>query len=628
MYKITSYFAVLCLLPVIACDPGGQPADAAAAAPGPGNTAVAIVAAPQETIPTAARRVWSGPGMSPFVSLSPDGRLLSLMDLETGDLAVLDLQTEESRRVTQNRAPFDPGHASFTLVSPDGGQIAYTWSQDGGAVTELRVIEWDGSEPGRLLSDYSIPYAWSPDGRFVLVGRMGSDAENAALVLVNAVDGGVTVLESFPSSSLPMHADFSPDGRFVVYDGPSREGDGSRDIFVLELDGRHKTRLVDATSDDYVLGWAPDGGFVLFCSDRTGTPGVWLLPVRDGRPAGAPRLALPDAWNVLPVGFVPDGRHYYGVKTGAPDIYIATLSADYRSVVAPPTLAVARGPGGSASPSWSPDGQYLAFIRRQLPRSLAVRSMESGEVRELRLDEGLMPWGTPRWTPDGGSLVLAARDEAASTGAYGVDLQTGRTELLVADGIGFAGESIDLSRDGRFLYYAASAGDDDESAANYGRRVLRMDLDSGDTQEVYEAAHQIGYVAIAPDGSSLAVVVHRVMEDGPGSQILMLPASGGEVRELTPFAPGIGINSIAWTPESRAILYAMYRIDPAEAPADWSGGVWRVPAAGGQPEPIGLEMDGLIQNMRFHPDGRRLALVTQRTSFELWVMEDFLPGTG
>lgn len=624
MNKITAYFTVLSLLPVIACDPGGQRA-VAAAADERGLESASFTDAPQETIPTVARRVWTGPGMGPFVSLSPDGRFLSLMDIETGDLAVLDLRTEESRRVTQNRAPFDPGYSSFTLVSPDGSRIAYSWLQDGGAVAELRVIDWAGSEPRSLLSDHSIPYAWSPDGLFVLAGRIGVDTDNTGLVLVNAVDGAVTVLESFPSSSLPMHADFSPDGRFVVYDGPSREGDGERDIFVLELDGRHKTPLVDATSDDYLLGWAPDGGHVLFCSDHTGTPGVWLLPVRDGRPEGAPKLALPDAWNVLPIGFVRDGGYYYGVKTGAPDIYVATLGADHRSVVAPPTLAVSRGPGGSASPSWSPDGQYLAFIRRHLPRSLAVRSLESGEVRELGLGEGLMPWGTPRWTPDGGSLVLTARDESASTGAYGLDLQTGRTELLVAEGIGFAGESIDLSRDGRFLYYASAVGDDGEPAANYGRRVFRKDLAGGATEEVYEAAHQIGYVAISPDGSSLAVAIHRLVEEGPGSQILVLPAAGGLARELTPFTPGIGISSITWTPDSRAILYAMYRIDSAKDPADWSGGVWRVAAVGGEPEPIGLEMDGLIQNLRFHPDGRRLALVSQRTSFELWVMEGFLP---
>jgi hypothetical protein len=53
--------------------------------------------------------------------------------------------------------------------------------------------------------------------------------------------------------------------------------------------------------------------------------------------------------------------------------------------------------------------------------------------------------------------------------------------------------------------------------------------------------------------------------------------------------------------------------------------VVRVAVAGGDPEPIGLEMEAL-NHLRVHPDGRRLAFVAGYSSAELWVMEDFLPG--
>ncbi|MGD2217799.1 MAG: hypothetical protein PVJ64_13670 [Gemmatimonadales bacterium] len=52
--------------------------------------------------------------------------------------------------------------------------------------------------------------------------------------------------------------------------------------------------------------------------------------------------------------------------------------------------------------------------------------------------------------------------------------------------------------------------------------------------------------------------------------------------------------------------------------------VWHVALAGGEPEPIGLEME-MVQHLRVDPDGRRLAFSAGTSSAELWVMEDFLP---
>jgi Tol biopolymer transport system component len=263
MPKITAYFTVLSLLPVIACDPGGQPADAAAAFPWLGNAAVAIADAPS--------------GVSP----SPDGRFVSFTDWETAGIAVRNLETGETRSVTA-----DPGSgfALFPRVSRDGEQIAYAWYDYDRGAYELRVVDWDGSEPFVVESDReAFPTTWSPDGQFVLAVSERAGSDTTDLVLVGTADGAVTVLESF-SQEGPHWADFSPDGRFVAYDRPSdEEGADQRDIFVIELAGGQSTRIVDDASHDIMLGWAPDGQHILYSSDRTGTPGVWLLPVSGRR---------------------------------------------------------------------------------------------------------------------------------------------------------------------------------------------------------------------------------------------------------------------------------------------------------------------------------------------------------
>src|SRR5262245_8123239 len=73
------------------------------------------------------RRVWAD---APDNSGNPsaDGRLLSFVDWETGDVAVRDLLSGHSRRLTHkpswNRSP---EYAEWPKVSPDGKKVVYSW---------------------------------------------------------------------------------------------------------------------------------------------------------------------------------------------------------------------------------------------------------------------------------------------------------------------------------------------------------------------------------------------------------------------------------------------------------------------------------------------------------------------
>ena len=59
---------------------------------------------------------------------------------------------------------------------------------------------------------------------------------------------------------------------------------------------------------------------------------------------------------------------------------------------------------------------------------------------------------------------------------------------------------------------------------------------------------------------------------------------------------------------------------------DPKGELYRIPAQGGEPEKLGLEMSGFIINLSAHPDGRHIAFSSSEQSIgEIWVMENFLP---
>ena len=83
-------------------------------------------------------------------------------------------------------------------------------------------------------------------------------------------------------------AALSPDGRHIVFDGQPRDGNsnGRRDLFIVGVgEPAEPMPLVTGRADDAAPLWTRDGLRVAFISDRTGEPGIWVVPVRNGHGA-------------------------------------------------------------------------------------------------------------------------------------------------------------------------------------------------------------------------------------------------------------------------------------------------------------------------------------------------------
>ncbi len=101
----------------------------------------------------------------------------------------------------------------------------------------------------------------------------------------------------------------SPDGRYVVYDSPQSENSPNRDIFLLATDGSHEMTLVEHPANDFAPFWAPDGNRIVFASDRSGSMGVWVLEVVDGKPKGSPQLISDNLDGMWPLGLTQNGSY-------------------------------------------------------------------------------------------------------------------------------------------------------------------------------------------------------------------------------------------------------------------------------------------------------------------------------
>jgi Tol biopolymer transport system component len=575
-------------------------------------------AAAQQAGRIVTRQVWVSPGDEYLYALTPDGRYLTLQDWESKNLAVRDLATGQKRRLTDR----GPGYPMASLPSPNGKEVAYAWHnfpKDNSY--DLRIVGLDGGKPRILYANPELAYVkptdWSPDGKNILAVFDREDKSNQ-MVLVSATDGSVRVLKAFDRES-PMRARFSPDGRYVVYDLPQAPRSNDYDIFLLAVDGGRESSVVQHPANDVVFDWTPDGKRILFGSNRTGTMGAWWIQIADGKPKGTAELVKPDlGLHVWPMGFTQNGSYYYSVETGMSDVYIAELDLATGKLLAPPRPATQRFVGSNSGPDWSSDGRQLVYRSRRGrgwgASAICVRDTESGEVHELpsKFDQ----LRAARWCADSPSLIAGTSLPSGVFGLVRIDVQTGEFERVgvVNRPWGWAGA---CSRDGKAIYYQRW----NKTAKTPS--IVSHDFATGQEKQLHSVVESSMYssgVALSRDGQQLAFAVRDAES---GSDILkVLPAAGGEPRDLLRGVQLRWPGSVAWTPDGQSVLFVKQ-----PSPDDSKTELWLIPLQGGEPRKLDLTAENMGE-MSVHPDGRHIAFTAGQDKQEVWVMENFLPMLG
>ncbi len=148
------------------------------------------------------------------MSLSPDGTRVAegrVDEKGTWVVWLLDLARGASTRLT-----FDGAGAGDGTWSPDGSQIAY--APGGGQSTDLYRKPANGAGQAELLfhsDEIKSPMDWSRDGRFLLFGQRGKDTGGDLWVL--PMEGDHKPIPYLVTPFNEGQAQFSPDGHWVVY---------------------------------------------------------------------------------------------------------------------------------------------------------------------------------------------------------------------------------------------------------------------------------------------------------------------------------------------------------------------------------------------------------------------------
>lgn len=573
--------------------------------------------------------------------VSPDGRYLTFVDWNTGDLAIKDLKTGKKRRLTNKGSWLVSDAMAFqSRWSPDGKHIAFDWwdwSKPG--FVGIRIVRPDGSnlrdlyrieaQDGRV----STLYDWSPDGKNILASVIRA-SDSGKIVLISVSDGSMRILKEFDFKRTRWNQinrmGFSPCGKYVVYDFPAEDSPNS-DIYVLSIEENSEVPLVEHPANDLLLEWIPGEKQVLFLSDRRGSLDLWRLPMNGKRAGGASELVKEGIGQISSQGLTKGNAFYYVTDKAAVNVYTALYDVESGKIIKSPSMPIDHLGKSTHSPDYSPDGEYLAYVSERGPSGnersiICIRSLQTGKERELFFEYNFQDL---QWSPNSRFLLAVTWDKKDRTGheiIAKINVETGDSTQFFRCEKNRTKQSARIavwSHDGKTIYYVFEENDKNLY------RIFARDLNSGSDMELYRAPDRESIIKLSlscsPDGRWLAFV----NESERNERIInIIPASGGEIRESFSFEEsGNRATPTEWSSDGKYILFARSFPETDPVVLDNKAELWRVSVDNGELQKLNMTMFRFY-HLSMHPDGKHLAfssLGPKWVESELWIMENFLP---
>lgn len=406
-----------------------------------------------------------------------------------------------------------PGQEVNPRFSPDGTQIAFVGNYDGGR--DIYVMPTNGGIPHRVTYHPGGKNltGWTNDGRLIYSSNYRSGIQRAPQLYTVDAEGGLA--EQLPVPYGDAGA-ISPDGQWLAYTPHNRDrrtwkryrGGFASNIWLFNLNDHTSRQLTDWEGTDSLPMWSPDGNTLYFLSDKGDEHrlNIWSYDLRNDRRRQVTRFS---EWDVKWPAMGPGERNRGEIVfQNGPSVYLLNLASgqsntvDVRIPGARPNLrdrsvdvsrfiqswniapsgnrvvVQARGdiwtlPAENGSPrnltrtsgiaertpSWSPDGRWLAYFSDETGEYelYIMQSDGRGETRQLTDDGGPFKYN-PNWSPDSKHILWTDKTSTM----YLTTIESGETRVIDHDEWGHGGRdqpTAEWSHDSQWLTYAKQTGD-------------------------------------------------------------------------------------------------------------------------------------------------------------------------
>jgi Tol biopolymer transport system component len=306
----------------------------------------------------------------------PPGRIafVQARDIFTsGDIYIMNPDGSQQTRLTTD---VPVGLENTQLVwSPAGDRIAFQ------AQANLYVMQADGSRrisfasqgvyaPNPVHPQYFSP-AWSPDGTFLAFVWRGD-------IYASRLDGSAPIRITTMGTIGPAACLSWASSGYLAFGGAGR-------IYVVRSDGGDVRDLGVGECP----AWSPVAERLAFVREGA----IWVTN-RDG--SGASHYVVPHQGNSLRRGpWSPDGRRILAVSLGPNNEYQRDIFAV--DIAGGAAQQLTTDPDLDDMPSWSPDGQYIAFASKRT-RRYGVYIMRADGTNQTLLPASAES-AVPAWAP-------------------------------------------------------------------------------------------------------------------------------------------------------------------------------------------------------------------------------------
>jgi len=350
--------------------------------------------------------------------------------------------------------------------------------------------------------------------------------------------------------------------------------------------------------------------------------GIWR-PLKTNAPLRVtPLITLPGVSR--DPSFSPDGDRVAFTWTGPNqdnrDVYVQQIG------IGSP-LRLTTDPANDYNPVWSPDGRWIAFLRRSAgdPNRSEVRLVPPPGGPERKISEIYVPQTyflfPPylAWCPDSSCLILSdSPGQGQPAALFVLAFDTGEKRRLTwprAPALGDAQPAI--SPDGRWLVFRHQP-NGSRIGELYRLRLRAGVVEGGEPERLTEPAMDAGYAAWVP-GSKQILFASDVSERH--GNLWRLSVTGSGARERLPFVGEDGLMPVVSLPQPGQPARLAYIRSFQDS------NIWRIEtSAPGVPTStrpvIAVSSSRRDSTPQLSPDGRRIVFVSDRSgAWEIWASD-------